>query len=256
MHEEESFTALLTSAPHWLFELTTDIVFGVLAALIFVPLWNKLLNRVHKQMDEKHGVTHHDGHIDIGNEHYGLNLKGENPGGVGTPDPEPEPTPAPVEHNDITLRVGQDGFMVLPEKLSDRTLYFLLQTDGLVTDTEIRDMLKAEFDKRGLKRPYGAYFSLDEVPDSLTWIGGGSAGFAPDADDDKGFVPVGAKYDPNNQRTDEQKARDARAAVQVAEESASGALRASGKTTSERFRELAAEPKDGDEGTAGQPAQI
>lgn len=73
-HEEHTHTGdfwaryleLISDPAHWLFELTANITFdiiiisfiwGVVIKKILLPRWEK---RIHRQIDEEHGIEAHD----------------------------------------------------------------------------------------------------------------------------------------------------------------------------------------------------
>lgn len=61
----ETVMDLLTSAPHWIFEAVTDLVFGAVLFLLGV-LWQRHLvqhfhrdlDKQHQTLDAEHGVVH------------------------------------------------------------------------------------------------------------------------------------------------------------------------------------------------------
>lgn len=52
----ETYTELVTDFPHIAFELTWELITGV----VFYPVIRFAMKRFHKRFDREHGIDHHD----------------------------------------------------------------------------------------------------------------------------------------------------------------------------------------------------
>ncbi|MFL6240351.1 MAG: hypothetical protein ACJ735_12755 [Actinomycetes bacterium] len=54
------YIGLMTDAPHWAFELSLEAITGLAVYPFAKRLLRAYRERIHREIDEEHGVVHHD----------------------------------------------------------------------------------------------------------------------------------------------------------------------------------------------------